>query len=99
MQEIMQMPEGLLPVVMKCIDEDYFLDVRRATTHVMYQILRVSGLILSGSFLMSWFSTTSLSLISKYSVFLISDLLAVQVGFITIFRTCNHLGTNVISSL
>ncbi|KAG0598151.1 hypothetical protein M758_12G050400 [Ceratodon purpureus] len=47
MQEIMQMPEGLLPVVMKCIDEDYFLDVRRATTHVMYQILRVSGLILS----------------------------------------------------
>lgn len=40
MQEVI---EGLLPVIKTCIDEDYFLDVRRATTHVMYQVLRISG--------------------------------------------------------
>lgn len=54
MQEIMKMPEGdLLPVLKTCIDEDYFLDVRRASTHVMYQFLRISGPILSGNLLMA----------------------------------------------
>jgi hypothetical protein len=53
MQEILQVPEGLLPVVTTCIDEEDSLDVRRASTHVMYQILRISGPILSGTFLMS----------------------------------------------
>ncbi|XP_024357132.1 uncharacterized protein [Physcomitrium patens] len=47
MEEIMKLPEGFLPVIKNCLDEDYFLDVRRATTHVMYQFLRVGGLILS----------------------------------------------------
>jgi len=50
MQEIMNTSEGLLPVVKTCIDEDYFLDVRRATTHVMFQFLRVYGPMLSGKF-------------------------------------------------
>lgn len=50
MQEIMKTSEGLLPVVKTCIDEDYFLDVRRATTHVMYQFLRIYGPMLSGNF-------------------------------------------------
>lgn len=53
MQEIMDIPKGLLPIIKTCIDEDYFLDVRRATTHVMYQIFRVFGPILSGNFFMS----------------------------------------------
>ncbi|XP_073391818.1 uncharacterized protein [Physcomitrium patens] len=43
MQEILNMPEGFLPVVKTCIDEDYFLDVRRAATHVMYHLIRISG--------------------------------------------------------
>jgi hypothetical protein len=47
MQEVI---EGLLPVIKTCIDEDYFLDVRRATTHVMYQVLRISGSTLTGNF-------------------------------------------------
>ncbi|KAG0623087.1 hypothetical protein M758_3G148000 [Ceratodon purpureus] len=47
MQEILKMPEGFLAVLKTCIDEDYFLDVRRATTHVMYQFLRVAGSILT----------------------------------------------------
>ena len=42
------MPEGFLPVVKTCLDEDYFLDVRRATTHVMYQYIRIAGSILTG---------------------------------------------------
>lgn len=49
MEEIMKLPEGFLPVIKNCLDEDYFLDVRRATSHVMYQFLRVGGLILSGN--------------------------------------------------
>ena len=50
MKEIMEMPEGLIPVIRTCIDEDYFLDVRRATTHVLYQFLRHFGTILTGNF-------------------------------------------------
>ena len=36
MKEIMEMPEGLIPVIRTCIDDDYFLDVRRATGNVFY---------------------------------------------------------------
>lgn len=51
MQEIMKMPEGILPVIKTCINEDHFLDVRRATAHVMYQFLRITGFFLASNFL------------------------------------------------
>lgn len=47
MQEFMKTSEGLLFVLKTCVDEDSCHDVRRASTHVMYQFLRIAGPILS----------------------------------------------------
>jgi len=49
MQEHMKTPDGLLFVLKTCTDEDSYHDVRRASTHVMYQFLRIAGPILSGN--------------------------------------------------
>jgi hypothetical protein len=48
MAEVMQMPQGFMAVAKSCLDEDYFLDIRLVTAHVMHQFLRIAGNILTG---------------------------------------------------
>lgn len=48
MKEVLGIQEGFLPVVKTCLDEDYFQDVRRVTTHVIFQFLRITGHVLTG---------------------------------------------------
>lgn len=48
MAEVMQMPQGFMAVAKSCLDEDYFLDIRLVTAHVVHQFLRIAGNILTG---------------------------------------------------
>ncbi|CAK9207159.1 unnamed protein product [Sphagnum troendelagicum] len=47
MAEVMQMPQGFMAVAKSCLDEDYFLDIRLVTAHVVHQFLRIAGNILT----------------------------------------------------
>ncbi|CAM6096313.1 unnamed protein product [Calypogeia fissa] len=44
--EFLKSEKGMLGVIISCLDEDYYVDTRRVTCHVMQHLIRIAGLAL-----------------------------------------------------
>lgn len=47
--ELLQSEKGMLGVIVSCLGEDYYVDTRRVTCHVMQHLIRVAGVAMEGT--------------------------------------------------